>query len=200
MAIDRLDDQVSASSSQKQLWVLMLVKDGTQGTHLLRRGRSPRMRFSRTVSAMSSALCPAASFLHEREGGCTEWTGKSVLGTLCQQLACWSSCSGSLPRLEHTCAGISIWQPKGQAVASDDPQCFLSSPAPVATLLAASFQAPLSRACLLNTPQKVQLPLVPIWATILSIVQPYSSSYDSTVSGSPYCTCVCRFCHQQLHL
>lgn len=34
----------------------------------------------------------------------------------------------------------------------------------------------------LNTPQKVQLFLVPIWLTIWSMLQPYRSLYDSTCS------------------
>jgi hypothetical protein len=37
----------------------------------------------------------------------------------------------------------------------------------------------------LNTPQKVQLFLVPIWLTIWSMLQPYRSLYDSTCSQTP---------------
>lgn len=47
--------------------------------------------------------------------------------------------------------------------------------------------APLSRACRLKTPQKVQLFLVPISFTISSIVQPYSCLYDTTSKGIWYC-------------
>lgn len=47
--------------------------------------------------------------------------------------------------------------------------------------------APRSRACLRNTPQKVQLFFLPICETMASIVHPYNSSYDKIFSGMSYC-------------
>lgn len=46
---------------------------------------------------------------------------------------------------------------------------------PVTILLTPSYAAPLSNACLLKTPQKVQLFVNPITFTISSILHPYKS-------------------------
>ena len=67
------------------------------------------------------------------------------------------------------------------------PEGFLDLELPVHILSTLSMMAPLSSACLLNTPQKVQLFFSPTCFTIASIVQPYSSSYDTIFSGSSYC-------------
>lgn len=54
---------------------------------------------------------------------------------------------------------------------------------PVAIQSTSNVFAPRSRAWRRNTPQNVQLFDRPISPTILSIVQPYSSSYDSIFNG-----------------
>ena len=57
------------------------------------------------------------------------------------------------------------------------------------TIFSAAFKvAPRSRACRRKTPQNVQLFLVPTSLTISSMVQPYSSLYETTVRGILYCS------------
>ena len=143
-----------------------------------RLGRSPRTMLSSTVSAMSSALWPVAIF-----AAAFRAPPRSRACGVRRQARSLKPAAGFI---DDSVLFDAVWwdgaeEQDGAVKARYSNQTLGGE----------------GHTCRRKTPQKVQLFFVPISRTISSIVHPYSSLYDTTVSGIWYCDAAHRLRQSQ---